>query len=87
MIPNPHPTIFAPVTPAIVSLIQDDSLCLQSTFFLHRINGPEINVSLTNLYLAIFKPHQTHPEYLYQAELAFDLKFETIHELEGQYPP
>ena len=72
---NPNPAIFGPITEEAVSLIQNDSLCLQSAFFLGRPDGPEINVSLSSLYLAVFQPRQSHPEYLFQAELAFDIKF------------
>lgn len=67
IMPNALASIFQPITAEAVSLIQNDSLCLQSAFFLNKIDGEEINVSLTNLYLAVFQPHQTHPEYLYEA--------------------
>jgi hypothetical protein len=86
-LPNALASIFQPISADTVALINGDSLCLQSAFFLNKPDGQEINVSLTNLYLAVFQPHQTHPEYLYEAELTFDLKFETIHELDGKGTP
>lgn len=63
--PNVLASIFQPITAETIELIKSDSLCLQSSFFLNKIDGQEINVSLTNLFLAVLHPHQTHPEYLY----------------------
>lgn len=54
--PNALASIFTPITPQAIELIQNDTLCLQSPFFLNKNGTQEINVSLTNLYLAIFQP-------------------------------
>ena len=63
--PHYFASIFQPITAETIELIKSDALCLQSAFFLNKVDGQEINVSLTNLFLAVFYPHQTHPEYLY----------------------
>jgi hypothetical protein len=65
IMPNAFASIFQPITAEAIALIQNDTLCLQSAFFLNKVDGQEINVSLTNLYLAVLHPHKTHPEYLY----------------------
>lgn len=39
------------------------------------------------MFLSIFIPHQNAPEYLYQAELVFELKFEPIYEQDGKTTP
>jgi hypothetical protein len=72
---NPQPDIFKAITEEAISFIENDSLCLESVFFVNRLNGPEIHLSLSNLYLAVFSPHQKHPDYRFQLELTFDIKF------------
>lgn len=58
IISNPNPFIFDPITYDIKGLIQDDSFCLQSSFFQDKINGPEVHLTLTNFYLAVHLPLQ-----------------------------
>lgn len=87
IIANPHPSIFQTITPEVASHIQTNSQWLESVCFLSRINGPEISISLSNLYLVIFTWKNTKKEYLYQTELSFDIKFEIIYELDGHCSP
>lgn len=72
--------IFLPTNLQVVSSIKEDSICLHANVFTNPQCSEEVRLAMTNFYIAICSPHSQFTDYLYYAELEFDLKFEIISE-------
>ncbi len=72
----------------MVSSIKEDSICLHANAFTNSDHTQEVRLAMTNFYLAICSPHSQFTDYLYYAELEFNLKFEIIFDASSKvYQP
>jgi hypothetical protein len=67
--------MFRPIPETVVYAIRNDSTCLESSFWLNGNRSEEIQVMMTNKYIALGERRSFQIVCRYYAELTFDLKF------------
>lgn len=71
--------LFTPISEEVITKITGDSLCLESGFWLNGNRSQEVQLVLTNHYLAICEKGFFSNIFHYYTPLLFDLKFEPLY--------
>jgi len=69
------PAIFRPIEEDVIAKINCDPLCLSSPFWINGNRKQEVQIVLTNKYLALCEKGFFNNIFHYYVELDFDLKF------------